>query len=261
MVIDEVGKMELFSKSFRELVRELAKDPKVSLLATIPIRDVHPLVKELRRLPDAVLIELRKEQQGRHARRGLETFNVKLKPCINTCSEVSLTLMKRSFRVEGMTCVNCARTIEIALKRKEGVKDVEVSFELGRVKVDFDRSRLSEEDIVRTIESLGYRVLEEESPRTDLYVLLFSGFSALAITLLMFYPVPKVTYFQFLLSTTVQFVGGWKFYSGAYNSLQERVLQEWTFWYPSGPRVHTFTASSPYSTSFPEIPSLRRTPS
>ena len=131
--------------------------------------------------------------------------------------------MKKSFRVEGMTCVNCARTIEIALKKKSGVKDVEVSFELGRVKVDFDSSKLSEEDIVRTIENLGYRVLEEESPRTDLYVLLFSGFSALAITLLMLYPVPGATYIQFFLSTLVQFLGGWKFYTGAYNSLKNGV--------------------------------------
>lgn len=58
VVIDEVGKMELFSKEFRELVRELAHDPKVKLLATLPIRDVHPLVRELRKMQGAVLIEL-----------------------------------------------------------------------------------------------------------------------------------------------------------------------------------------------------------
>ncbi len=58
VVIDEVGKMELFSKEFRELVRKLAHDPKVRLLATLPIRDVHPLVRELRKMQGAVLIEL-----------------------------------------------------------------------------------------------------------------------------------------------------------------------------------------------------------
>ncbi|EDP76312.1 cation transporting ATPase (E1-E2 family) protein [Hydrogenivirga sp. 128-5-R1-1] len=122
-----------------------------------------------------------------------------------------------------MTCVNCARTIEIALKRKEGVRDVEVSFELGRVKVDFDENKVSEEDIARTIEELGYRVLEEEGGKAESYLLLFSGLSALLITALMFYPVPYGLYVQFLLSTLVQVFGGWKFYKGAYNSLRNGV--------------------------------------
>ncbi len=58
IVIDEIGKMELFSRRFRNLVKEIAYDPKLDLIATLPIRDVHPLVKELRRLPGAILIEL-----------------------------------------------------------------------------------------------------------------------------------------------------------------------------------------------------------
>ncbi len=122
-----------------------------------------------------------------------------------------------------MTCVNCARTIEIALRRKEGVKNVEVSFELGRVKVEFDEGKVSEEEIARTIEELGYRVLEEDSGKRDVYILIFSGISALAITFLMFYPIPYGLYVQFLLSTIVQVFGGWKFYRGAYSSLKNGV--------------------------------------
>ncbi|NPA32772.1 MAG: NTPase [Aquificae bacterium] len=63
IIIDEIGKMELFSKPFRELVRQIIHDPSVKVVATIPIRDVHPLVKEVRRLPGAVLIELTKENR------------------------------------------------------------------------------------------------------------------------------------------------------------------------------------------------------
>lgn len=131
--------------------------------------------------------------------------------------------MKRTFKVEGMSCVNCARTIEIALKKKEGVKGVEVSFELGRVKVSFDERKISEEEIVRTIEDLGYRVVEDIDRRRDLYILLLSALSSLLITLLMFYQVPYGMAFQLLLSTFVQIVGGWKFYVGAYNSLRNGV--------------------------------------
>ncbi|ADC88800.1 protein of unknown function DUF265 [Thermocrinis albus DSM 14484] len=65
VVIDEVGKMELFSRPFRELVRQILHDPTKRVVVTIPIRDVHPLVKEIRRLKGAVLIELTLENRER----------------------------------------------------------------------------------------------------------------------------------------------------------------------------------------------------
>ncbi len=63
IVIDEIGKMELFSKSFRELVRQIIHNQCINVVATIPIRDVHPLVKEIRRLPGAILIKINKENK------------------------------------------------------------------------------------------------------------------------------------------------------------------------------------------------------
>ncbi len=122
-----------------------------------------------------------------------------------------------------MTCVNCARTIEIALKKREGVKRVEVSFELGRVKVDFDEDRVSEEEIKLVIQQLGYRVVDEEDSKKDLIILAFSGISSLIIAFLMFVEVSGGIYVQLFLSTLVQVVGGWKFYKGAYNSLRNGV--------------------------------------
>lgn len=73
LVIDEIGKMELFSKRFGDIVRELAHDPTVTMVATLPIRDVHPLVRELRKLPGAVLIEL-----TRNNREGMDEEIMKL---------------------------------------------------------------------------------------------------------------------------------------------------------------------------------------
>jgi len=122
-----------------------------------------------------------------------------------------------------MTCVNCARTIEIALRKREGVREVEVSFELGRVKIEFDENKLSEEDVVRLIEELGYRVIAEDTDRREIYVLAFSALSSVLILLLMFHSVPQGILIQFLLSTTVQLIGGWKFYTGAYNTLRNRI--------------------------------------
>jgi nucleoside-triphosphatase len=63
IVMDEIGKMELFSAGFRELVREILFNPKYNVIATIPIRDVHPLVRDIRRLQGAVVIEVNKENR------------------------------------------------------------------------------------------------------------------------------------------------------------------------------------------------------
>jgi nucleoside-triphosphatase len=63
IVIDEIGKMELFSKKFRDLVREIFYDDSLNVVATIPIRDVHKLVGEIRRLPGAVVIHLDKHNR------------------------------------------------------------------------------------------------------------------------------------------------------------------------------------------------------
>jgi len=75
IVIDEVGKMELFSQRFRELVREIFFNPKYKVIATIPIRDVHPLVKEIRRLPGAVILEVNKENRDYLAEEVIKLLN------------------------------------------------------------------------------------------------------------------------------------------------------------------------------------------
>ncbi len=63
VLVDEVGKMELFSKPFRELIRKLVYDPRKDMVITLPIRDVHPLVAEIRRFKGAVLLEVKKENR------------------------------------------------------------------------------------------------------------------------------------------------------------------------------------------------------
>ncbi len=63
VIIDEVGKMELFSKKFREFIRKILEDRKRNYVITIPIRDVHKLVALLRRDPDTTLIEVNKENR------------------------------------------------------------------------------------------------------------------------------------------------------------------------------------------------------
>ena len=63
IIIDEIGKMEFFSKAFVKLVEKLMFDQRYNVVATIPIRDFHPLIKEIRRIPGAVYLEITKENR------------------------------------------------------------------------------------------------------------------------------------------------------------------------------------------------------
>ena len=79
--------------------------------------------------------------------------------------------MRKVFKISGMTCVNCQRTIQIGLKKTKGVEDVDVSLVLERAIVSFDENILSKEDIVKKIKELGYdATVVEESGVLNLYL-------------------------------------------------------------------------------------------
>ena len=61
VIVDEVGKMELFSQSFVSSVRELFSSPQATILATVPVTRQRPIpfVDELKRREDVTLIEVR----------------------------------------------------------------------------------------------------------------------------------------------------------------------------------------------------------
>jgi len=60
VVVDEVGKMELFSQSFVSSVRELFSSPQATVLATVPVTKQRPIpfVDELKKREDVTLIEV-----------------------------------------------------------------------------------------------------------------------------------------------------------------------------------------------------------
>ncbi|XP_031548973.1 cancer-related nucleoside-triphosphatase homolog [Actinia tenebrosa] len=60
VIVDEIGKMELFSKPFAQAVQNLFESPKTCILATVPVARQHPiqLVEQLKGRPDVTLIEV-----------------------------------------------------------------------------------------------------------------------------------------------------------------------------------------------------------
>lgn len=68
--------------------------------------------------------------------------------------------MKSLFNVEGMSCPNCASKIEILLKSKKGVEDVNLNFATGKMKVDYNPELITKEDIKNIVDKIGYKADE-----------------------------------------------------------------------------------------------------
>ncbi|MEJ2204617.1 MAG: heavy metal translocating P-type ATPase [Gemmatimonadota bacterium] len=60
--------------------------------------------------------------------------------------------------VTGMTCANCAATVERTLKKTEGVTGASVNFASERASVTFDPGRLRESELVERVKGAGYGV-------------------------------------------------------------------------------------------------------
>ena len=144
---------------------------------------------------------------------------------------------KISLQVGGMTCVNCAKTIEKALNSREGVYNATVVFAAEKVAVEYNPDQISLPAIKKVIQDAGYTVVEpkpqdgaEDKARKrhiqHLKLLLTAsiGLTIPIIALMWLSPLPmeQTNILMFLLATPVQFVVGWTFYVGTYKGLKNK---------------------------------------
>ncbi len=139
---------------------------------------------------------------------------------------------KITFRIEGMSCVNCAQSIEKAFKGAAGIKSVAINFSLEKGFVEFDEALTDRQKILEIVKDAGYSAIEagEEQKASGIARReKFRFFFALALTVplvVFMYLMPfghvGTNYVNFVLATLVQFVSGITFYSGAYHSLKNR---------------------------------------
>lgn len=74
-----------------------------------------------------------------------------------------------SCRVEGMDCIECARKIEKAVSSIDGVRQVRISYTLGKLNVEMDETKASSKEISATLRRLGYGIKDEEAPVEDFF--------------------------------------------------------------------------------------------
>ncbi|MFZ3101031.1 MAG: heavy metal translocating P-type ATPase [Desulfitobacteriaceae bacterium] len=142
---------------------------------------------------------------------------------------------KQRFKVNGMTCANCALAIEKKLRATRGVQNVAVNFASETVTVEFDLGLISLREIFAQVRDAGYTPLENKDENQDDRTaikqrnwLIFSAVLSLPIMPLMYLmsikylPMSPVMYKILALATIVQFTAGWTFYRGAYHALKNR---------------------------------------
>lgn len=66
------------------------------------------------------------------------------------------------FETEPFTCPSCINKIENVVGKKPGVESAQVIFNSNKVKVSFDESSITADEIAESITKLGYPVLGQK---------------------------------------------------------------------------------------------------
>jgi Cu+-exporting ATPase len=149
--------------------------------------------------------------------------------------------------ITGMTCANCAATIQRTLEKKvAGVVGATVNFATEKARVEYDSSQVSRSDLVEAIEKIGYSVAEsgpdglEDRERVarqaEIQAQTYKFWIGVAFSLPLFLlsmmrdfgllgawaDASWVNGLMLALATPVQFYVGWDYYVGAFKALRNR---------------------------------------
>ena len=147
--------------------------------------------------------------------------------------------------ITGMTCANCANTVERALKKVEGVVEATVNFASEKATVTYVPGAVGSAELVAAVRRAGYDVVETaegeemedaEAAARDAEIrhqwqrfIIGAVFSLPLLLLSMgrdlgllgeWAHAPWVNWLFLALATPVQFYVGWDYYTGAYKALR-----------------------------------------
>ncbi len=142
------------------------------------------------------------------------------------------------FKIEGMSCVNCSKTIEKVVAKAQGIKNVSVNFPMEEGVVEYDPREINPADIFSLVKNAGYTAIEEGEESEDKSTadkekraFLLTAFLTIPVALLVHLPQLGIDfrpfggiqdYILFAIATAVQVTGGFPFYRGAYYSLKNK---------------------------------------
>lgn len=65
-------------------------------------------------------------------------------------------MLKKTFKIPDMTCTNCAMKIESLEDDLDGVKEINASYHKLEMVIEYDESKLSDEQIIAAVKKKGY---------------------------------------------------------------------------------------------------------
>ncbi len=158
-----------------------------------------------------------------------------------------------SLNITGMTCASCVNTIETALNKKNGITESVVNLATEKARITFDPKFITEDQIIKTINNIGYNAKKISSYRTtsedreslerakelriqqlrllvaillSIPILLISMGPMIGLSVNLPLPddlIPGIdnnTFLIMLLTIPVMFASGWQFHYGAIKVLR-----------------------------------------
>jgi len=74
--------------------------------------------------------------------------------------------MYKSFKIEGMTCAACARAVERAVKKIDGIASANVNLATEKLTVEYDDNKINNEIIQNAVEKAGYKAVADTAVKT-----------------------------------------------------------------------------------------------
>jgi copper chaperone len=68
-------------------------------------------------------------------------------------------MIKKTFKVADMSCINCVMKLESLEDELVGVKEISASYHKLQMVVEFDETKITEEQIIAAAKKIGYQAL------------------------------------------------------------------------------------------------------
>ena len=107
-----------------------------------------------------------------------EKLTIKFEPSVVNIGEIKSAIVKggyeplsdavkKTIKIEGMTCTACAKAVERVTRKLEGVTESNVNYATEKLSISYEPSRVSIIDIKKAIDKAGYKAIEEEEVVDD----------------------------------------------------------------------------------------------
>jgi len=68
-------------------------------------------------------------------------------------------MIKKTFKVPDMSCTNCAMKLESLEDSLDGIKEINASYHKLQMTVEYDETKLTEEQIIAAVKKKGYQAV------------------------------------------------------------------------------------------------------